>query len=128
MIIYVLKHLSPTCVRTLRAKNKTAKAFFAITGFVLVGNFSATFAFAGFWHYKPPDFSLGMYCRVTLRRRLLLLLVSSELILSVFASSCAMPNTLHTPVTQVASDKLRIRSHKIEWQVDLGSIELGDEV
>jgi hypothetical protein len=36
------------------AKNEASKAFFAITGFVFVGDFSAAFAFAIFGHYKPP--------------------------------------------------------------------------
>jgi hypothetical protein len=79
--IFLFRFISSTCSSTLRAKNETPKAFFAITGFVLVGNFSPAFAYAVFWHYKPPDLCLGMYCRVRLRRRLLLLLVSSELIL-----------------------------------------------
>jgi hypothetical protein len=41
-----LRHLSPTCISTLRAKDKTDKAFFAISGFVLTKEILATFAFA----------------------------------------------------------------------------------
>lgn len=46
--------ISPACISALGAKNVATKAFFAITSFVLVGDFSATFAFAVFRHYKPP--------------------------------------------------------------------------
>jgi hypothetical protein len=97
--LFLFRSIFPACISAFGAKNEAAKAFFAITGFILVGDFLATFAFAVFWHYKPSDFCLGMYCRVMLRRRLLLLLVSSELILvsSLPAVRCPTRFTCQLP-------------------------------
>ena len=90
------------------ANNEAAEAFFAIAGFVGM-RVCGRICLCSILALRTSRFQFRYVFRVTLRRRLLLLLVSAELTLCLRFQLC----TLHTPVTQVASDKLRIRSNKI---------------
>ncbi len=40
----------------------------------------------------------------------------------------AIPNTLHSPVTQVSANQLRIASNQIEGQINLRRVELSDKI